>query len=244
MGTYGALAHTMWMGGYDLGADLTQMGLTVTFEPLKDTRFGMTAQSRRGGLQDVQASANGFHQAGDDLVDAELWAQFSETMQPVTQTPTGTVGDVAYFYQARKFTQSLFGNVGELAPFTIGAQGVRGPGTLSAGAIRGRLLVPKGDVSGTGGAGSVVQLGAVASNQYVYAAVHVFSAGTTLTFTISSDDNAGFTSGTTLATLGPLTTTGGTWVTRVAGPITDDYWLVNVTAITGTFNIAVAVGIQ
>jgi hypothetical protein len=130
MGTYGALAHTMWMGGYDLGADLTQMGLTVTFEPLKDTRFGMTAQSRRGGLQDVQASANGFHQAGDDLVDAELWAQFSETMQPVTQTPTGTVGDVAYFYQARKFTQSLFGNVGERAPFTIGP--------VSAGRGRGR----------------------------------------------------------------------------------------------------------
>lgn len=244
MGTYGALAHTMWMGGYDLGADLTQMGLTVSFEPLKDTRFGMTAQSRRGGLQDVQASANGFHQAGVGLVDAELWAQFSETNQVVTQTPTGSSGDVAYFHQAKKFSQQLFGNVGEMAPFTIAAQGVRGSGTLSAGAIRGRLLKPKGSVSGTGGAGSVIQVGAVPSGKYLYAAVHVFTAGTTMTFTISSDDNAGFTSGTTRATVGPLTTTGGTWVTRVPGPITDDYWLVNVTAITGTFDFAVAIGIQ
>jgi hypothetical protein len=244
MGTYGALAHTMWMGGYDLGADLTQMGLTVTFEPLKDTRFGMTAHSRRGGLADVQASANGFHQVGVGLVDAELWSQFTETTQPVTQTPTGTAGDVAYIHQAKKFTQQLFGNVGELAPFTIGTQGVRGSGTLSAGAIRGRLLVPKGNVSATGAAGSVYQIGAATSTQYVYAAVHIFSAGTTITMQLQSDNASNFPSATTVATIGPLTTTGGTWMTRVAGPVTDTYWRINVSAITGTFNLAVSAGIQ
>jgi hypothetical protein len=244
MGTYGALAHTMWMGGYDLGPDLTQMGLNVSWAPLDDSRFGMTARSRRGGLQDVQASANGFHQVGVGLVDAELWSQFSETTQVVTQTPSGSAGDVAYFHQAKKFTQSLFGNVGELAPFTIGAQGVRGSGTLSAGAIRGRLLVPKGNVSATGVAGSVYQIGAAGSSQYVYAAVHVFSAGATITLQLQSDSASNFPSATTVATIGPLTTTGGTWMTRVAGPITDDYWRINVSAITGTFNIAVAAGIQ
>lgn len=244
MGTYGALAHTMWMGGYDLGTDLTQMALNVSLAPLDGTRFGMTARSRKAGLQDVQASANGFHQLGVGLVDAELWSQFAETMQPVTQTPTGTVGDVAYFHQAKKFTQQLFGNVGVLAPFTIGAQGVRGPGTLSAGAIRGRLLVPKSTVSATGVAGSVYQVGAGSSTQYLYAAAHVFTAGTTITMQIQSDTAANFPSATTVATIGPLTTVGGTWLARVAGPFTDDYWRINVSAVTGSFSVAVSVGIQ
>ena len=61
--------------------------------------------------------------------------------------------------------------------------------------------------------------------------------------TIESDDNGSFTSATTRATIGPLTATGGTWVTRVAGAITDDYYRFNVTAITGTFSVGAAFGI-
>jgi hypothetical protein len=92
--------------------------------------------------------------------------------------------------------------------------------------------------------GTGYQLGAVAATQYLYGALHIFTAGTTITVVLESDDNAGFSSATTRATLGPLTTTGGTWATRVAGAITDDYYRFRVTAITGTFSVAGSAGIK
>jgi hypothetical protein len=45
-------------------------------------------------------------------------------------------------------------------------------------------------------------------------------------------------------TFGPITTVGGTWGTRVAGAITDTWWRLRVTAITGTFQIACAAGFK
>jgi hypothetical protein len=72
----------------------------------------------------------------------------------------------------------------------------------------------------------------------------VFSAGTTITVQVQSDDNAGMSSPTTVATIGPITVVGGTWMTPIAGPITDTYYRMNVSAITGTFSVAGAIGIR
>lgn len=245
MGTYGALAHTCWVGGYDLGPDLNSMSMPIEYEELVDTRFGMTGQSRKAGFESVSASVAGYQQLGSGLVEATLWSQMSTTTQPVTMTSDGTVGQVAYFWQARHFKLTPFdGEVGSMAPFALEMKGVRGNGTLSVGAVRGRVLVAKGDISATGVAGSAYQLGAVASGEYIYLALHTFAIGTSFTFDLESDDNSNFTSATTRATVGAISSTGGTWMTRVAGPITDDYWRINVTAATGTSTIAVSAGIK
>ena len=108
---------------------------------------------------------------------------------------------------------------------------------------RGKLTLSATNVTTTGAKGTGVLLGAVGATQYLYATVHCLTAGTTVTIKIQSDDNAGFTSPTDRITLSAITATGGTWVTRLAGSITDTYYRFNVTAVTGTFTLAGAIGI-
>lgn len=243
MGSYAALAHTTWVAGYDMTGDLNNTKLDLSYEPRDVTAFGSTARNRVAGLEDIKSSNDGFWQAGTGQVDPAAFAGLTG-LQVVTQTVSGTEGDVAYIYQARQLSYKIFGKLGDPLPFSLGLVGARGAGTLSAGAPRGRLSKAKGSVSATGALGTGYQLGAVTAGHYVYASFHVFSAGTTITVVVESDDNAGFTSATTRATLGPLTTTGGTWATRAAGAITDDYWRFRVTAITGTFTVGGVIAIR
>jgi hypothetical protein len=241
--TYAALAHTTWIGPYDLTGDTSALELNLSHEPQECTPFGSVAMKRVAGLRDTETQVEGYWDVADDGVDETLFGQLAG-LQVVTHTVSGTELDTAYTYQAKSYSYQFGGQVGEVAPYTLQAQGARGNGTLSVGAIRGRLLKAKGDVSATGALGSGYQLGAVGATQFLYGSFHIFSAGTTITVVLESDDNSDFTSATTRATLGPLTTTGGTWATRVAGAITDDYYRFRVTAITGTFNVAGVAGIK
>src|SRR5690606_8311913 len=109
--------------------------------------------------------------------------------------------------------------------------------------VRGQLAKATGSVDSTGPLGSVLNLGQAASGQHVYASLHVFAAGTTITVLVESDDSADFASPTTQATIGPITARGGTWVTS-AGPITDTHYRLNVSAVTGTFTVAAALAVH
>lgn len=248
MGTYAAVGHTTYVAGYDMTGDLNQTSLNLPWDALDVTTFrpgtATPGRVRVAGLQDVQSSVAGYWQAGSGTVDPEAWARLGTTPQVVTQTPAGVEGGRAYLYQAGTFEYQMFGQVGEATPFSLALQGARGNGTLSAGAVPGQLLKAKADVSATGATGTAVELGAVASGQYLYAALHVFSAGTTITAVLESDADNTFASATTRITFGPITTTGGTWGTRVAGPVADTWYRLRVTAITGTFSVACAAGIK
>jgi len=249
MSSFAANNITTWFGGYDMTGDLNSTTLAMEYDALGADAFKPGTVTKPGrvrvaGLESVQLDQAGLWQAADDAVDPVAFAALGGSSQPVSNSPDGLESSVAYLYRVRAFNYELFGQVGEVAPFRLTAQSARGTGLASVGGIRGRVLKTKGNVSGTGGLGSVVQVGAVGAGQYLYAAVHVFSAGTTISMDLASDDNLGFTSGTTRGSVGPITTTGGTWMTRVAGPITDDYWLFNVTACTGTFSLACTVGIR
>jgi hypothetical protein len=244
--TYAALAHSIWVDGYDMTGDANNVALGIKREALDSTVFGptVTARSRAAGLEDVQSSGKGLWQAGSGTVDPQVFANLGG-LKVVTQTPAGTETQRAYFYQCRDFNYDLFGNVGELAPFSVAMQGTKGSGTLSAGAIAGYLGKAKGTVSATGALGTFKQLGAVGASQYLYGSVHLFgTAGTTITVVLESDDNSSFTSAATRITFGPLTAIGGTWGVRAAGAILDDYYRFRVTACTGTWTIAAAMGIK
>lgn len=244
MGTYAANLIETWFAGYDLTGDLNQVQLGIEYEPLDSTAFRAVARSRKAGLESVASTVNGFADFADDAVDEQAIAMLTGTPQPLTQSVDGQENSVAYFFQARHFSYQVFGEVGNLVPFTLAAQNAKGNGLASVGAVRGRVAKAKGNVSATGAIGTGQQLGAVGAGQYLYADLHVFSAGTTITVVLESDDNSGFTSATTRATLGPITTVGGTWATRAAGAITDTYYRFRVTAITGTFSVAGAIGIK
>ena len=226
---------------HDFTADSNQVEGSVDVAVLDATVFGQSWRNVRGGVKSVDVSVAGFWQAGSDTVDEATFADLGTADQVLTVAHSSTEGSVCYFGQGLKADYSLLGQHGELAPFSLRAVGSNGDGL-----IRGQLALAKtSSISSTGAVGSGVQLGAVASDEYLYAAIHVFpTVGTTITIDVESDDNGSFTSATSRGTLGPITTTGGTWLTRVAGAITDDYFRFNVTAVTGSFTAAGAIGVQ
>lgn len=244
MGTHAALDVTTWLGGYDLSGDSNATQLDFEHSVLEDTRYKMRGRSRIAGLESVQTQVQGYTQYGAGQVDAELNSGLGSTAQVISQSPDGLESSVAYLWQAKKFSFQTFSELDSVIPFQLNAQSARGSGPSSVGGVRGRVLKTKADVSATGATGTAYELGAVAAGQYLYAAFHVFSAATTITAVLESDSDNTFASATTRVTFGPLTAAGGTWGTRVAGPITDTWYRLRVTAITGTFSIACTAGIK
>jgi len=244
MSTFVLTDVTTWIGGYDFTCDSSSASLQVKVDDQETTTFCTNGwKSRVGGLREVSCDLDGFWQAGTGQVDPEMFSTIGNSNEPVTQSPTGSVaGSPAFMYLGGKFSYEIFGDLGDIAPFSVSVMSTDGIGV-----VRGQIAKSKGNVSATGVLGSgltgLSTNSQVGTGQYLYATLHVFSAGTTVTVQLQSDDNAGFSSPTTRATLGPVTTTGGTWMTRVAGPITDTYYRFNVSAITGTFSVAGAIAI-
>lgn len=233
-----------WVAGYDFTCDSNSVSLSIEVDDQENTTFCTNGwRSRVGGLREVSADLEGYWQAGTGQVDAETFNTLGTGGEPVTMAPTISVaGSTAYMFQGGKFSYEMFGDIGDVTPFSLSMMGTDGVGV-----VRGKVAATKQDVSSTGAIGSVLtdlsSNDQVASGQYLYATLHVFSAGTTITVLLESDDSSGFSSPTTRATIGPITATSGTWVTRVAGPITDTHYRLNVSAITGTFSVGGAIAI-
>lgn len=225
------------VGGLDMSSFLNQTALKLMAAELDVTTFGQTSRVRIGGLKDTDLSWNGFWTS---VPDAAQFAQLGSANQAATVSPEGAEGKVAYLFQAGQFTYSQFGKIGDAAPFSASLKGTDG----TTGAIRGQLAALNRTVSATGQVGSILTMTSVGATQFLYATVHVLTAGTTITLQIQSAPLIGFGAPTTRATVGPLTTTGGTFMTRVAGPITDTFWRVNCSAQTGTFVISAAIAQQ
>lgn len=239
MSTLSLVDATTWIGGMDATGYLNSMSANISADELDTTVFGLGGYRRRiAGLKTVSAQYGGFWEAGTGTPDPEAFTNLGTADRVVTLAPTSTEASVAYMYQGGAFTYTAFGQIGQATPFTLNHTS-----TNPVGVIRGQVTKAKANVSSTGATGTAVNLGAVGASQYLYATFHVFSAGTTITATIESDDNGGFSSATTRITFGPITTTGGTWGTRVAGSLAETHYRLNVTAITGTFSIAAAIGI-
>lgn len=235
------LDAVVFVDSHDFTTDVNQVSIDQNVAELDRSTFGGGGWRQIApGVKDTSFSMSGFWQAGADSVDSQSFAELGTVDQVITAAHASTEGSVAYIMQGMKTTYSHGGSHGELNPFTLSASNSNGNGVQ-----RGQLALAKGTVSATGAAGSGVQLGAVGATEYLYAAIHVFpTVGTTITIAVESDDNAGFTTPTSRGTIGPLTTVGGTWLVRVAGAITDDWFRLNVTAITGSFTAAgvIAVG--
>ncbi|MEO5875520.1 MAG: hypothetical protein ABIS86_17020 [Streptosporangiaceae bacterium] len=228
---------TAWADAVPLTTYSNEMSLKQSVEDKDVTTFGSSGwKSRIGGLKTVEADMKGFW---DLAVDPAALTGLGVADQVYTFTGTGVETDPAWFFQAANFSLERFGSVGDVDPFSLNIMG-----TNNMGLITGQLAKARGAVAAAGALGSGLLLGAPTATQYVYAALHVFTAGTTITVAVQSDDNAGFTTPTTRGTIGPVTTTGGVWMARVAGPfVGETYWRLNVTAITGSFNVGASIGI-
>lgn len=233
-----------WVAGHDFTCDTNSASLSIEVEDQEDTTFCTNGwRSRTGGLREVSCDFEGFWQAGASQVDGEAFSTLGVKNEPVTMGPTiSTAGSTAFMFQGGKFSYELLGDLGDVTPFSLSMMGTDGVGV-----VRGKVAATKQTVDSTGALGSALTdlstNDQVGSSQFLYATLHVFSAGTTITVQLQSDDASGFSDPTTRATIGPITAAGGTWMTRVAGPITDTHYRFNVSAITGEFSVGGAIAI-
>lgn len=232
---------TIWIAGYDFTGDSNELSLSLSTDELDATPFGSTYRTRIAGLRNTEMTVAGYWQsAATDAVDPQVFPNIGVADRVVTVAPTAAETSTAYMFQGIKLSYDMFGAIGAVTPFSLGVKGSNGVGT-----VRGQVAAAKQNKSAVGVLGSVLNLGAPTTGQYVYATVHVFSTGTSVTIELQSDTDAGFATPTTQATIGPLTAAGGTWATRVPGPLAGEtHWRLNVSAITGTFQLAGAIAIR
>lgn len=237
MSTFSMTNATIWIAGFDFSSQSNKLSLKASAQELDTTTFGQTYVNRIGGLRSVQMGMEGFWTS---LPDAAQFAQLGTPNQAVTVSGAGLEQTVGYAFLGDQFTYDQFGKVGDAAPFV--ASLAQNDGVT--GLIRGQLAAVNRTVSATGQLGSILTMAGPGATQYVYATLHVLTAATTITVQIQSAPLVNFAAPTTRATIGPITVTGGTFMTRVIGPFTDGFWRMNVPAITGTFVASGFIGIQ
>lgn len=176
-------------------------------------------------------------ESGALIPDAELWSQISGGGQiPVTVAPSSAALSTAYVLTARRGKIDLFGKVGELAHYgsTLIGDGATG---------RGALIHPATITRNSSGSQPIYVLGTVPAGRSVLIAIHILTVTTgTFQVTVNSDDNAGFTSPTGVANLGPVSVPTSVLV-AIPGPVTDDRYLVTWTpsgSAVGRFVVAIA----
>lgn len=246
MAVQAVLNAFLYCDEWDATGDSRELALSADSTALDATTFRAAVAAdngweiTQGGAKKFTGSFNGFWRAATTPApDAELFTNLGVTGRVLTQGMRESEGTVAYLSRIAQISYREFGAYNTLAPFSLNVVGSHNPGL-----VRGALAKAAGAVSATGALGTGIQLGAVGASQFLYATFHLLVAATTITVVVESDDNSGFTTPTTRATIGPLTVAGGTWITPVAGAITDDWWRMRVTAITGTHTVAGAIGIQ
>lgn len=237
MTTFAVTNAEIIVGGLDMSSFLNKVSVAASVAELDVTTFGQTFRNRIGGLRDTQMSWDGFWTS---VPDAAQFAQLGVANTAVTVCPQGTETSVAYLFQGGQFTYDQFGKIGDAAPFSATIAGTDGIGGL----VGGQLGALNRVVAATGQVGSVLALTAVGATQFLYATLHVLTAGTTITIQVQSAPASNFAAPTTRGTIGPITATGGTWMTRVAGPITDTFWRFNCSAQTGSFTVSGGIGIR
>jgi hypothetical protein len=232
----------LWLGAFDLSADMNKLSIGYTVPMLNDTVFGDTTGSNAPGIPRMRFGHGGIYRAGVGSPDERFSTAFGVADTIMTVCPTsGAEGDYADI--ARVLTaeyEPIRGEVGTELMFAVS-------GEVSGGFAHGRVLhfATRTATSTTTG----VQVGAVASGQSMYATLHVITvAGTnpTLDVKVQSDDNSGFTTPTDRITFSQAVAATSQWGS-VAGAVTDDYWRLSYT-IGGTgspsFLFVVAIGIR
>lgn len=238
MAIYTLTNCTAWVDELDVSTLSNKLTLKASTEVKDATTFAppgvLPYKTKRAGLRSVAANLSGFQDLPNP--DASLYSNLGSGVTRVaTLSPQGAETNTAYFFQGNEFGYEVLGDVGEIAPFTLDMEG-----TNKFGLIRGQVARSRGAVLGTGPLGQGVQL-PIGATGLLYASLHLFLAGTTITVQIQSDDSSLFISPTVVATIGPLTAAGGTFMVPIAHPFFDEWFRFNVSGVTGVFDVAGAI---
>lgn len=230
--------------GVDLTSNSNKIELSSEVESKETTNYNSEGYKEFvGGLASAEISGEGQWEAADETkVDDATWAQLGGVGPwSISANNAAAVGGLAYFTQALRCDYKLLGEVGDVAPWTSTAKSAWP-------LVRGQFAHPPGTPRTASGAGTGLELGTVAANKRLYAAVHVLSvAGTTpsITARVESDDNSGFTSATTRLTFTATGAVGGQILRTDGTAITDTWWRVawTISGTTPSFLFAAALGI-
>jgi hypothetical protein len=219
-------------GPLRLGGVSNATKLELELAELDATVFTSTGwRAMVGGLKKGMVESSGFmdstpFETGALAPDAELWNQLGGAQVPVTVSASAADQSVAYILPGRRGKIDLFGKVGELSHY---GSTIIGDGATA----RGALLHPATVTRNSSGSGTIFQLGTVPAGRSVLIALHIFTVSTgTFQLTVQSDDNAGFTTPTSVANLGPVGAASSVLVT-IPGPVTDDRYRVTWTPASG-----------
>lgn len=235
----------VWLAGHRLDAYMNEVGLEIGRTMLDNTRFGDAVVRFSPGLRTATATMAGFWESTPDAllsVDAD-----AGTPNPLTIAGNAAAeGDAAYtFHSLIKVTNE--GTINELLKFSVTASVAGSPGVLAAGfevpvAQRGTLLFHKTSTGAENGAAT--QLGAlVGQDNVVFVSAHLVAfSGTSVQFALHSDDNSGMTS-STLQIGRTLSAANTAEYFTVRGPITDDWWQLQLVGTYTSAEIAVCWGV-
>lgn len=231
----------LFLGGYDFSSNTNAVTLDVTVDEQDVTTINSGGfKEKLGSLKDSSMSIDGFFEAGAETPDALLGTSVGSEII-CTVVPDAGVGNIAYFLKSKLFSYTILGAIGEVAPFTVSKS------NSTDKVVRGTIEIDS-DITATGSS-TGIQLGAVAATENIYAAVHCTGvSGTstpTITFVLESDDNADFTSASTIGTFTSITAITSE-ILKVSGAITDDYFRLSytVSGTTPSFSIHATLGIE
>ena len=235
--------------GYNLSCKSNALTVNYEVDEKDQTTFCDSTMLTFPGLMKVNAEVDGFmdldslaNGAVEALINSEVG---STTAKAFSATTGNSAGDAGFFFEAYMIgSPYLSGSVGDLHEFKMRLANGRSSSSSSGRLVRGTVL--QGLTANTSASSNTAsqQLGAVASGQTIYAAIHVVSTdATSIAFTLRSADNSGMTSSTTQASFTSVTGVTSE-IKSVAGPITDDYWDIAWTRTGGTtFTALMVVGI-
>lgn len=232
MGTKTVLKNVRtFVNGTDLTGYENKLEIQGMLEEKPVTNFASQgAVELLGGLGSATIAAEGQWAAGDFTnPDDALMATLGLPGPWTACITTPNAGDLAWQVTALTSKYTLGGAVGDVAPWAAGV-------TSSSPLVRGQILHPPGTLRSSTGSGTAVLATLMpTANQFLWVNLHVLSvAGTstpTLTVTVQTDDNSGFTSATTVGTFVAVTAANQSvgQTLKIAGAITDTYLRVGFT---------------
>lgn len=233
----------IFAGGADLTGASNKCELTAEVEAKDVTTFQSAGWNESiGGLKSGEFSAEGFWEAGDaGMVDNSTWGDLG-TSVPLSVGPTAaTVGSLAYFMKTLRKDYTLFGEVGEVAPW-------QASGVSNWPLVRGLFAHPPGTARSSSGNGTATEIVAVPAGSRLYSALHVLSAsGTTpsLTVTVESDVDGAFGSPVTQLTHTAATAISSEILRTSGSAITDTFYRVTwtISGTTPSFTFVSALGV-
>lgn len=231
----------IYVAGINLSAHANQGTLELTAAELDASSISDAWDVFVMGRKKASLDVQGFWEAGASLPDS-LFTLLGSANQPVMVLPDGDEGSIGYAFRAVPVSYSAGGQAGELMGFTAGARG-----DLSR-AVRGSVVLDDSAAVTATADGTAFNLGAVTSDQTVYAALHVLAAsGTspTLDVIVESDSAEAMSTPTTRLTFSQQSDIGAEWQSAT-GAVTDTWWRVGLT-VGGTdpsFTAAVLVAIH